>query len=426
MSLWTRLFGSTQKPEQRHTLTDVDFWRDIGWLSAVASGVTVTPETALAVPDVYACVTVLADDVGRCPLKLRVRQDDGEWQDAYSHRLWEILHDLPNPEMTASEFRSHMTRSLLAHEVAYAEIVRNSRGEVMSLWPLDPTRMTVRRDELNRKHYTYRISEGKTATWTFDPDKPPLLEMRHTSPIHRCRDLIGMAIALDKYASKFFANGARMSGVVTSKSGITAAQKAELSEMFRNLYSGVENSHRTGVMQGDLEYKQLSSPNNESQFDETRKRVRTMVAGSFRVPPHKIGDLERATFSNIEAQDRDYVNSGLDPILVLWEQSIRRDVLTTRQYPKYQAIFDREALIQADSQSRMSSMAIGRQNGIFSVNDVRRKLNENPVPAAEGGDLYHMNGNMIPLTGAPEPTEAQAGQPQMGANDPDDVMGQVN
>jgi hypothetical protein len=87
----------------------------------------------------------------------------------------------------------------------------------------------------------------------------------------------------------------------------------------------------------------------------------------------------------------------------MWEQAIRRDVLTTRQYPRYQVVFDREALIEADAQSRMAALATGRQNGIFSANDVRRKLNENPIPEAEGGNLYHMNGTMIPLTGAPEP-----------------------
>ena len=142
-----------------------------------------------------------------------------------------------------------------------------------------------------------------------------------------------------------------------------------------------------------------------------------MIAGAFRVPPHKIGDLERATFSNIEAQDRDYVNSSLNPYLVMWEQALRRDVLTTRQYPQYQVIFDREALIEADSVSRANGLAIGRQNGWWSANDVRRKLHENPIPADEGGDEYHMNGNMIPLTGAPEPEPAA--QPFASGQDAD-------
>jgi len=213
--------------------------------------------------------------------------------------------------------------------------------------------------------------------------------------------LIGLAMALDTYAAKYFANGSRLSGILSAPGSLKPEQRQGIKDAFDSMHKGANNAHKVGVFEGGLEFKPLTIPNNEAQFNETRKQIRTMIAGAFRVPPHKIGDLERATFSNIEAQDRDYVNASLSPFLVLWEQSIRRDLLTTRQYPRYQAIFDREALIESDSQSRAAALSVGRQNGWWSVNDVRRKLHENPVPANEGGNEYHMNGNMIPLTGAP-------------------------
>jgi HK97 family phage portal protein len=200
------------------------------------------------------------------------------------------------------------------------------------------------------------------------------------------------------YGGKFFANGARLTGLLTAKVGLKPEQKQAVRETFNAMYAGVKNAHRVGVLEGDLEFKPLSSPNDEAQYHETRKMVRSLIAGAFRVPSHKIGDLDRATFSNIEAQDRDYVNSGLDPYLVMWEQAIRRDLLTTRQYPRYQAVFDREALIQADAQSRATGFATGRQNGWYSVNDIRQKLGENPIPAADGGNDYHMNGSFTPLS----------------------------
>lgn len=415
---------SAPEPEQerRATLTEVDFWLRDGWAQAVSSGMSVTPATAMQVPDVYAAVSVLAQDVGRAPLKLRVRDSGGEWVDAIEHPLWELLHDLPNPEMTASEFRSTMMRQLLSHETAYAEIVRSVSGQVVALWPLDSARMTVSRDGLNVKRYSYR-TDSKTLTWTFNPDRPPILELRHPSPIHQCRDLIGLAMALDMYAGKFFANGARLSGLLMAPGALKPETRQALREAFNEMHAGAKNAHRVGVMEGGLDFKPLTIPNNEAQFNETRKQVRTMIAGAFRVPPHKIGDLERATFSNIEAQDRDYVNASLNPFLVLWEQSIRRDLLTTRQYPRYQAIFDREALIEADSQSRANALAVGRQNGWWSVNDVRRKLHENPVSADLGGDLYHMNGNMIPLTGAqPAPEPAAVATPAEDEPDIEQVM----
>lgn len=408
-------------PEQRATLLEVDFWLKDGWLSPVASGMTVTPETALGVPDVYACISVLAQDVGRAPMKLRARKDDGEWVDAVEHPLWEILHDLPNPEMTATEFRSTLQRSLLLHEAAYAEIVRDPSGRVRALWPLDSTRMTVSRDALNVKRYTYRTPE-RTIEWRFDPDRPPILDLRHPSPVQRCRDLIGLAMALDTYASSFFANGSRLSGLLMAQGTLTPDKRQALREAFESMHKGAKKAHGVGVFEGGLEFKPLSIPNNEAQFNETRKQIRTMIAGAFRVPPHKIGDLDRATFSNIEAQDRDYVNASLNPFLVLWEQSIRRDVLTTRQYPRFQAIFDREALIEADSQSRANALAVGRQNGWWSANDVRRKLNENPIGKAEGGDRYHMNGNMIPLTGPATTTAPSLDAPVADTSDTDGAV----
>lgn len=395
--------GGVAQASTRATLSEVDFWLRDGWAPSVSSGLSVTPTSAMTVPDVYAAVSVLAQDVGRCPLKLRARTMDGEWQDATSHPLWELLHDLPNPEMTALEFRAQMMRSLLSHEAAYAEIVRTPDGRVKALWPLDSSRMSISRDALNVKRYTYRTADS-VIEWRFDANQPPILELRHPSPIHQCRDLIGLAMALDMYAGKFFANGARLSGLVSTPGALSVEQRQGLREMFSAMHGGVQNAHRIGVMEGGAEFKPLTVPNNEAQFIESRKHVRTLIAGAFRVPPHKIGDLERATFANIEAQDRDYVNSSLNPFLVLWEQSVRRDLLTTRQYPRLQAIFDREALIEADSVSRASALAVGRQNGWWSVNDVRRKLHENPVPASQGGDLYQMNGNMVGLTTAP--TEA--------------------
>lgn len=410
MSLWSTMrgwFGG----ESRATLKEVGFWREMdGWMGeSVASGVSVTPETAIKVPEVYACINVLAQDVGRCPLKLRANGGDG-WVDATDHPLWELLHDLPNPEQTATEFRAGLMWQLLQHERAYAEIVRRPNGTIQALWPLDAARMAVDRDELGRKTYRYRTDEGPLV-WTFNPDRPPLLELRHPSPIHRCRDLVGLAIAIDTYGGKFFANGARLSGMLMAKAGLKPEQRQAVRETFNAMYAGVKNAHRVGVFEGDVEFKPLTSPNDEAQYQETRKLVRSMIAGAFRVPSHKINDLDRATFSNIEAQDRDYVNSGLDPYLVMWEQALRRDVLTTRQYPRYQVTFDREALIQADAQSRALGFAQGRQNGWYSVNDIRQKLGENPIAEAEGGNAYHMNGSMTPLA---QPRAAAVGPDPAG------------
>lgn len=402
MSLLGWLLGA---PEQRRTLKEVDFWLRDGEGSTTPAGISIDETTALNVPEVFACIQVIAQDVARCPLKLRARDASGDWVDAMGPPLWELLHDLPNPETTATEFKAAMTRDLLLAERAYAEIVRDGTGRVSQLWRLDPTRMTTTRDALSRKVYTYRLPTGAERTWTFDADRPPLLELTHWSPVQRCRDLIGLAAALDQYSAKYFANNARPSGVLTSIKPLTDDARQRLKIAWQAAYGGVGNAHRVAVLEEDLKFQALSVPNDDAQFLETRQLLGTKIAGIFRVPPHKIGDLSRATFSNIEQQDREYVSGALAPYFSVWEQALRRDLLTTRQYPRFAATFDFEALIQADIQSRMAAFATARQNGVYSANDIRRKLNENLIPASEGGDRYHMNGNMVPLTGAPAAPE---------------------
>lgn len=374
----------------------------------LAVGLSLSDEQAACVPDVFACHQVLAQDVAKAPLKLRRLRDDDRHEDATEHVLWELLRDLPNPETTAYQFRYELQRDLLAYSRAYAEIIRKPSGEVAQLWRLDPRHMVVTRDGLNRKQYEYRIPNGSPIYWTFHPDRPPILELTHESPIRRCRELIGLAYALELFAAKFFANGARVSGLLEVPPGFSELAKKNLRESFADLFGGAKNAHKVPVLEAGATFKPISAPNNEAQFNETRKLVRTMIAGVHRVPPHKIGDLERSTFSNIEHQSIEYVGDALDPFFVAWEQAIRRDLLTTRQYPRYEVLFDRDALIRADIGARANALRLLRQDGLYSANDIRKKLGENPIAAEEGGDLYLINGNMVPMVKAGESSQVPA------------------
>ena len=379
------------------------------------SGISLSDEQAANVPDAFACIQVISQDIARCPLRLRKQLDDGGHEDAIGHPLWELLHDLANPETTAYQFKEDMQRNLLTYEKAYAEIVRSPRGEIVSLWALDPRNMTVSRDGMNRKIYSYRVGLGQPIKWAFDPSRPPILELSHRSPLKKCRDLIAMAYAMELYGAKFFANGARVSGVLEVPAGVSLHSEARINmrESFTKFFGGVKNAHKVALLEGGTTFKQVSAQNDEAQFNQTRKLVRAQIAGIFRVPPHKIGDLERATFSNIEEQGIDYVNS-LSPFLRQWAQAIRRDLLTTRQYPRYEVAFDTDELTQASITVKYAAMAVLRQNGLASANDILRKLNENPIGTADGGDVYLINGNMVPVS------QAVAPKPEPVKPEPDD------
>lgn len=254
------------------------------------------------------------------------------------------------------------------------------------------------------------MEEGGEQVWVFDPDTPPIFELTHESPIKRCRELIGFALAIELYAAKFFANGARISGVLQSPRALGDAAVKNLRESFNAMYQGVKNAFKVAVLEGDVTFHPIAAQNDQAQLNEIQKYLRSVIAGVFRVPPHKIGDLERATFSNIEHQAIEYVTGALDPFYVAWEQAIRRDLLTTRQYPRYDIVFDREAMIRADIQSRMNAYAVARQNGIYSANDILRKLGENTIAAEDGGDEYFVNGNMIPARVARQRSMQDSGE----------------
>lgn len=408
--LFAGVFGRHGESRAR-TLKEVDFWlRDDVWGStATDAGVSVTEATAIAVPDVYACLQVISTDVARSPLKFQRRTKDDEWEDAEDHELWDLLRWLANPETSAFDFWSPILRDAQIYGSAYAEIVRRGNGEPYQMWRLDPSRIVVTRPG-NRKTYEYRKPTGEVEhKWVFDPERPPLLEIHTWSWVQQCRNLIGLAMALDRYGAKFFANSARPSGVLATAQTLTDAARERLTKSWRAAYGGTENAHRVAVLEAGLEFKPMSAPNDEAQFIESRRFVTERICGAAGVPPHKVAELSRSTNNNIEQQSRDYIER-LSPYFVAIEQAIRRDLLTSRSWPRYRAVYDREALVQADWASLAAWYQAMLQNGVFCPNDVRRKLHENPIPDGQGGDLYHMNGNMIPLTATSDRVEGGEGE----------------
>jgi HK97 family phage portal protein len=360
-----------------------------------SSTMTVTAERALTVPAVFACLQVLSQDVARTPIKLRRKVAEDAFVDAVDHDIYEILHDLPNPEQTAYDFKRMMTWNLLTYGRAYAQVVRVD-GRVQALWPLDPRSMRVDRDDARRKRWTYTAG-GQTFTWTFDPSMPPILELVTETPISRCRELIGTALALQVYVGKFFANGGRLAGVLQAQGIIKQEQADRLRQFWAETFGKPENAHKVAILDGGLEYKPFAVANDQSQLNETLHALNTLIAGVFRVPTWKIGDLTKTSYANMEAGELAYVTSTLDPLFQLWEDAIRRDLLTARQFNQYTVLFDRSSLIRSDVKAQHDALAQGIQAGIYSQNDARRKLGENPIP---DGDRYLVNSALVPVAEA--------------------------
>ena len=404
MSIFSGLFRSRDKPTNSTAGSAYRFS-----LGQSTAGKRVNERSAMQMTAVYACVRVLSEAVAELPLHLYRYTDKGSKEKAINHPLYFLLHDEPNPEMTSFVFRETLMTHLLLWGNAYAQVIRNGKGEVIALYPLMPDRMTVDRDDKGRLYYEYRKSnddaptmkDGTVVLSPYDVLHIPGLGFDGLvgySPIAMAKNAIGLSIAAEEYGSKFYANGAAPSGVLEHPGVLKDPEKVRNS--WNSAFGGSSNSHKVAVLEEGLKYTPISISPNEAQFLETRKFQIDEIARIFRVPPHMIGDLEHATFSNIEEQSLEFVKYTLDPWLTRWEQSMQRSLFNEDEKKALFIKFNVDGLLRGDYESRMNGYAIGIQNGFMSPNDIRELENMDLIPDELGGNLYMVNGNMLPLNQA--------------------------
>lgn len=401
MGKLTGLFHIRDKPQNRTVGSGYAFY-----MGGSTSGKVVTERSAMQMTAVYSCVRILAEAIAGLPLHLYRYRDDGGKEKAIDHPLYLLLHDEPNPEMSSFVFRETLMTHLLLWGNAYAQIIRNGKGEVVALYPLMPNKMSVDRDSDGHLYYTYQrsneealIAEGtKVVLSPKDVLHIPGLGFDGLvgySPIAMAKNAIGLAIATEEYGSKFFANGATPSGILEYPGTVKDPEKVR--DSWTRGFSGSGNAHKVAVLEEGMKYTPISISPEQVQFLETRKFQINEIARIFRVPPHMVGDLDKSSFSNIEQQSLEFVKYTLDPWVVRWEQSIQRTLLQDEEKPRYFVKFNLEGLLRGDYQSRMNGYATARQNGWMSANDIRELENLDRIPPESGGDLYLINGNMLPL-----------------------------
>lgn len=404
MGILSGLFRTRDAPQNRTSGSSYSFF-----MGSAASGKHVNERTSMQMTAVYSCVRILSEAVASLPLNVYRYTDSGGKEKAIDHTLYRLLHDEPNPEMSSFIFRETLMTHLLLWGNAYAQIIRNGKGEVVALYPLMPDRMTVDRDRNGRLYYKYTKSNDDAPTMEngsvyLDPS-----DVLHVpglgfdglvgySPIAMAKNAIGLAIAAEEYGSKFYANGAAPSGVLEHPGTLKDPERVRNS--WNSIFGGSSNSHKVAVLEEGMKYTQISISPNEAQFLETRKFQINEIARIFRVPPHMVGDLEKSSFSNIEQQSLEFVKYTLDPWVIRWEQALYRSLLTEEEKKKLFFKFNVEGLLRGDYASRMNGYATARQNGWMSANDIRELEDLDRIPEKLGGDLYLVNGNMLPLVSA--------------------------
>ena len=390
---------------RQNTLGPGEVWaKDLVPVGGTVAGQRVSQESGSRLGAAYACIRFLSEVIGSLPLGAyrkvggRVEQVSGPgW-------LENANLDLP-----WNEFAEQLLSSVLTDGNGYARILRNRLQLPAELIPLHPSEVSVKRASNGRPEFTVRGVIVPREDMLHVPAFVPPGGLAGVSPIEHCRRTFGLAQAAEEYGAAFFENGASPGGVIEHPGEATPERMKQLAQSWRRSHGGTKQAHMPGVLVGGASWKQVTIPNDQAQFLETRKMSRTEVAGIYRVPAHVIGDLERATFSNIEHQSIELVRYTLVPWLKRLENRLS-PLLPRGQYVKVNV----EGLLRGDTAARYRSYATARQWGWMNVDEIRELEDLSPLPDG-AGEEYLVPQNMAPA-GELEASDPITGGRQSGGD----------
>ena len=400
----------------RASSDDRSAWGDF-WFEPVAarsvSGLRVSPDASLRLSAVYACVRILSETMASLPIVLYRKRPDGGKDRVTDHWLYPLLCRRPNRYQNPFEWREMLQGHLALRGNAYNQIITNPRGEIIELVPIHPDRVRV--ELLRSGQFRYRVTDRfgdetilpRGDVWHLRGlSSDGLLGM---SPIELARESLGMALAAQEYGARFFANDAKPTGGWIEFPG--SFKDAEAKKIFRESYQQAQSGSNRGkvlVLENGMKFHEVGVTNKDAQFLELRKFQITDIARLFRVPPHMIADLDRATFSNIEQQSLEFVMHTMTPWAERWEAAIERDLIFENE--DLEVEFDFANLMRGDAASRSAYYQSGIQNGWLTRNEARAAENLNPIAGLEQ-PLRPLN--MV------EESDAEESEPENSSSDTD-------
>lgn len=387
-----------------------------------AAGMRVTAESARSLPAVWACVKVLSESFAVMPFELYRTTDDEKRTKVRKHWLYRLLAKRPNRWQSPFEFRLMLQGHLALRGNAFCQITANDSGEIIELLPLHPDRMVA--EQLPSGDYRYRYTDQNGAVHYFMRGEIWHLRglsddgVMGLSPISCEREAIGEGLAMQSYSSRFFGNDSRPGGWIEYPGQFKDAQTKQTWRDSWQKMQGGANRGKVAVLERGMKFHELGINNADSQFIEGRGLKVADIARIFRVPPHMIADLSRATFSNIEQQSIDFWTGTMLPYAELWESSIEFSLLgqgLPGAEDDLEPEFDMDRMMRGDAVARSTYYASRTQWGSMTPNQVRARENEEPLPWLD----YTMRpANMVKMDADGE--EGVEAPELPGAPDPDD------
>lgn len=364
------------------------------------AGVVVSEQSAVRSTAAFRCIALLAGIVATLRLKIYENSRSGR-KTATNHRLYPLLHDAPNDLMSAFIWKELIGAHLLTNGNHYSIIEYDGAARIVGLLPVRPQDTHVERIK-GRNRYTFHFNDGVETLDQDDVIHVPGLGfdgLKGLSPIGAVgREAIGISLALEEFVGRMHSQGAKPSGVVTMKKPLDPAGFKRLRQELEMMYSGVQNAGRTVILDNEMTWSAMQLTPEDAQTLDERKFQVIDICRVFGVPPHLVGEVDTSTSwgTGIEQQTIAFLIFSANPYLSRIEAELNRKLLK----PPYYCEFDRDTLNAIDSKTRADLFASGIQNGVYTPNEVRRKVN---MPDMPGGDQLLINGTLKPLVQAPAP-----------------------
>ncbi|MFP1683348.1 phage portal protein [Alloalcanivorax sp. C16-1] len=373
-----------------------------GWVSAItgrqsSAGPYINTDTAMSVTALRACVTLLAESVAQLPCELYRRTPNGGRERAVDHPVYDLIHVQPNRKDTSFEYYEQAQGVLGLEGNHIALIERDGAGYPTELIPLNPKKVQVLKGRDGLPYYNLLDYQQILGMDQIHHVKAFSMDgFIGVSPLATNPNAIGLALATEEHAAAVFKRGATMSGVIERPGGdvkpIESQEKVDrLLEKFTERHSGLRNAFSVALLQEGMTYKQLAMDNEKAQLLESRNFSVVDVCRLYKIPPHMIQQLDKATFNNIEHLGLQFVIYTLLPWVKRFESAMHRDLLVPSERRDFYIEFNVSGLLRGDLKSRYEAYAVGRQWGWLSVNDIRRLEN---MPPVQGGDRYLVPLNM--------------------------------
>ncbi len=387
----------------------------IGSAFGNASGEVVSKEQALRVAAVWSCVRVLSETIASLPISLYEKDENNQKKVKSDNPLNALISQQPSPLFNSFMFFERIMVDLSLDGNFYAYIERNNGGFPVGLHPIKCNDVDVFISPKGRGVY-YEIKESDSSNSYPKTGRVAGIDMIHVkglstngiqgkSPIQVAAETLGIALALDKHAGAYFKNGSQLGGILKHPGTLKPETAKRLRESWSNNYSGTSNTGKTAILEEGMDFQARTIPNNQAQFIESRQYQISDICRLFRVPNHLVNDLSNATYSNIEAQQIDFVVHTITPWIKRIESELNAKLVPFKKRDTEYFKFNLTAILRGDSKARADYYRTLVNIGVMSPDEVRKLEDLNSVGGAS--EDYYMQSNMLPINRLGESTSRE-------------------